>query len=116
MTRISAFSIGGLLALSTIALAWSDPVVTGVWKLSAGKNDAPCMLTLAVDPADDEAGTALPSTDCASGLNAIARWRKTPAGIELLGPDGGMVAALKDRNGTFAGSRIADGKALSLDR
>jgi hypothetical protein len=116
MDRISAFVIGTLIALSTIAFARSEPLITGIWKLSAGTNDAPCMLTLASDPADERAGVALPSTDCVSDLNVIGRWKETPEGLELLAPDGGLVALLKDRQGIFEGSRVSDGKALALNR
>jgi hypothetical protein len=115
MPRIGSFVIGTLIALSTIALARSEPLVAGIWKLSAGSNDALCTLTLASDPADELAGVALASAACASGLNTIGRWKRTPAGLELLAPDGGLVAVLKDRRGTFEGSRITDGKTLTLN-
>ncbi len=116
MNRIGAFVVGALLALSTIAVARNEPALTGVWKLSVGKGDAACTLTLASDPAYDQAGAALPSAACASGLHAISRWRQTPTGLELLSPGGGMVAWLKDTNGTFEGPRLTDGRPLALDR
>jgi hypothetical protein len=95
--------VGTLLALPTIAFARGEPPVTGIWKLSVGKNDAPCAPTLAGDPACDEAGVALPSADCATGLHAISRWRETPMGLELLASGGGIIALLKDMNGSFEG-------------
>ena len=114
MTRLTAFVIGALIALSTIALARSEPPLTGVWKLSMGR--AACTLTLASDPAYDQAGVAQPSARCASSLHAISRWQETPAGLELLAPCGRTVAWLQDRSGAFEGPRFADGQALALDR
>jgi len=115
MTRLTSFVIGALLALSTIALAQVEPIA-GVWRLSVGKSDARCSLTLASDPSNDHAGVASPSADCATGLQAISRWRQIPSGIELLSPAGGLVAQLKDRNGGFEGPRFTDGKMLALNR
>ena len=115
MARITSFVIGALLALSTIALAQGE-AVTGVWKLSVGKADAPCTLSLASDSSNDRAGSASPSADCSTGLQTISRWREIPSGIELLSPAGGLVAQLKARNGGFTGSRVTDGKLLALDR
>lgn len=114
MTRLSAFVIGAVIALSTIALAGSEPPLAGVWKLSMGK--AACTLTLANDPAFDHSGVARPSAKCASGLHAISRWQETPAGLELLAPCGRIVAWLEDIGGAFVGPRFADGKPLALDR
>lgn len=116
MTKISSFAIGALLALSTVALASAEQPVTGVWKLSVGENDAPCTLTLARDPDVGTAGTASPSSDCFSGLNAIGRWKATATGLQLFSPSGDMVAWLKEKNGAFEGTRLSDGKKLALDR
>lgn len=116
MTRISAFAIGALVALSTVAFASAEETVTGVWKLSVGVNDAPCTLTFAFDPAVDTAGTATPSSDCASGLNTIGRWKETATGLQLYSPSGDMVALLKEKDGGYQGSRLSDGRKLALDR
>jgi hypothetical protein len=116
MTKISAASIGALLALSTVALAHAGEPVTGLWKLSIGVNDDPCTLSLAADPASSTAGMVTPSTDCAGGLNAIGRWKETSTGLQLLSPSGDMVAWLKAKNGSYQGSRLSDGQKLALDR
>ena len=116
MTRISALALGALLALSTVALARAEEPVTGVWKLSVGENDAPCTLTLAPGAALSTAGLATPSPDCAGGLNSIGRWKATPTGLQLYSPSGDMVAWLKQKDGTYQGSRLSDGQKLALDR
>jgi hypothetical protein len=116
MTKISSLALGALLALSTVALARAEEPVTGVWKLSIGVNDDPCTLTLAPDSAVPTAGVATPSPDCAGGLNSIGRWKATPAGIQLYSPSGDMLAWLKEKNGTYQGSRLSDGQKLALDR
>jgi hypothetical protein len=116
MTKISALAIGAALAFSTVALAHADPTLSGSWKLSIGENDAPCTLTLAADGAADGAGIATPSSDCAGGLNAIGRWKATPAGLQLFSPSGDMVAWLKSKDGAYEGSRLSDGRKLALNR
>jgi len=116
MTKISAIALGALLALSTVALASAEEPVTGVWKLSVGANDAPCTLTFASDPLSGLEGTATPSSDCASGLNEIGRWKATPSGLQLYSPSGDMVGRLKAKDGAYEGARISDGRKLALDR
>ena len=116
MTRLSALAIGAMLAFSTVALAHADQTIAGTWKLSIGENDAPCTLTLAQGEAADSAGIATPSSDCAGGLNAIGRWKATPAGLQLFSPSGDMVAWLKSKDGAYEGSRISDGRKLALNR
>jgi hypothetical protein len=116
MTKLSAIAIGALLALSTIALARAEDAVTGAWKLSVGENDAPCTLTLSSDPALVTAGTATPSSDCASGLDQIGRWKTTGSDLQLYSPSGDMVAWLKARDGVYEGKRLSDGRKLALDR
>ena len=114
MTRISALAIGALVAFSTVALARAGEPVTGMWKLNV--NDDPCTLTLTADQAVATAGTATPSSDCPGGLNAIGRWKETPNGLQLFSPSGDMIAWLRDKNGSFEGSRLSDGQKLALNR
>ncbi|HEX4081291.1 MAG TPA: AprI/Inh family metalloprotease inhibitor [Rhizomicrobium sp.] len=116
MTRLTSLAIGALIAFSTVALASAEQPVTGAWKLSVGENDAPCTLTLSSDSNVGTAGVALPSSDCVGGLNEIGRWKATGSGLQLFSPSGDMVAWLKEKNGTFEGSRLSDGKKLALDR
>ena len=116
MTRLASLAIGALVAFSMVALASAEQPVTGAWKLSVGENDAPCILTLSTDSDAGTAGVALPSSDCVGGLNAIGRWKTTGSGLQLFSPSGDMVAWLKEKNGTFEGSRLSDGKKLALNR
>jgi|SRR5579862_5117799 len=115
MTKIGSLAIGAFLALSAIALARAEEPVTGVWKLSIGAND-PCTLTLSSDAANTSAGAATPSNECPGGLNTIGRWRESGSGIQLLSPSGDMIAWLKEKNGSYQGSRLTDGQKLALDR
>src|SRR5215469_6418057 len=115
MTKVASLAIGGLLALSTVALAHAQETVTGVWKLSIGTTD-PCTLTLSADTASPDAGVVSPSTECPGGLNAIGRWKQTGSGIQLLSPSGDMIAWLKEKNGIYQGSRLTDGQKVALDR
>ncbi|HLY06040.1 MAG TPA: AprI/Inh family metalloprotease inhibitor [Rhizomicrobium sp.] len=115
MTKIGSLAIGAFLALSTVALARAEEPVTGVWKLSIGATD-PCTLTLSSDAADPDAGAATPSTQCPGGLNSIGRWKQRGSSIQLLSPSGDMIAWLKEKNGSYQGSRLTDGQKLALDR
>jgi len=116
MTRFASVAIGALVAFSVVALASAEQPVTGTWKLSVGENDAPCTLTLSSNSDVGAAGVALPSPDCVGGLNEIGRWKATRSGLQLFSPSGDMVAWLKEKNGSFEGSRLSDGKKLALDR
>jgi hypothetical protein len=116
MTKISAMALGTLLAFSTVALARAEQPVTGLWKLSIGVNDDPCKLSLAGDPTSQTAGVVTPSSDCVGGLNTIGRWKATPTGLQLFSPSGDMIAWLKEKNGSYQGSRLSDGQKLALDR
>jgi Protease inhibitor Inh len=114
MTRISALAMGALVAFSTVALARAGEPVTGTWKLNV--NNDPCTLTLTADENVATAGIATPSSDCASGLNSIGRWKETPNGLQLFSPSGDMIAWLRDKNGVYEGSRLSDGEKLALNR
>jgi hypothetical protein len=115
MTKISSLAIGALLALSTVALARAEEPVTGAWKLSIGATD-PCTLVLSADATNSETGAVIPSTECPSGLNTIGRWKQTGTGLQLLSPSGDMIAWLKEKNGSYQGSRLTDGQKLALGR
>jgi hypothetical protein len=115
MTKISSLAIGALLALSTVALARAEEPVTGAWKLSIGATD-PCTLILSADAANSATGAVIPSTECPAGLNTIGRWKQTGTGLQLLSPSGDMIAWLKEKNGSYQGSRLTDGQKLALGR
>jgi hypothetical protein len=116
MTKISALALGALLALSTVALAHAEEPVAGTWKLSIGVNDDPCTLTLASAPDDANWGMVMPSAACSRGLDTIGRWKATPHGLQLFSPSGDMIAWLKEKDGSYQGSRLSDGQKLALDR
>jgi len=114
MNRFKAVLLGATLALTTIGLAHADSGVTGTWKLTAGNNDAPCTVTLAAD-ATDRGGT-VSTTDCAGGLNAIGRWQTLGTRLQLLSPDGQLVAYFSPKGDDYAGTRVSDQKKLVLSR
>ena len=116
MTRISSLALGAVLALSTVALAHAQSAVTGTWKVTVGQYDAPCTLTLAADANGGTAGTASPSADCGNGLSAIEHWKTVGSSLQLLSPNGELVAWLKPNGDTFTGTRVADGRKVALDR
>ena len=115
MTKIGSLAIGAFLALSTVALARAEEPVTGVWKLSIGATD-PCTLTLSSEATNQQAGAVTPSTECPGGLNTIGRWKQAGSGIQLLSPSGDLIAWLKEKDGSYHGSRLTDGQKLALDR
>jgi hypothetical protein len=117
MSRIISLSFGALVAFTTIALAHAgDAAMTGAWKLSMGANDAPCTLTLVVNPDVSDAGPANAANDCGDGLAAIGHWRTLGSRLELSSGSGELIALLKANGASFAGTRIADGRKIALDR
>jgi hypothetical protein len=98
-----------------VALARAEEPVTGAWKFSIGATD-PCTLTLSADAASSATGPVTPSTECPAGLNTIGRWKQTGTGLQLLSPSGDMIAWLKEKNGSYQGSRLTDGQKLALER
>jgi hypothetical protein len=73
--------------------------VAGSWKLAVGKNS--CDLTLAAD------GTA---TGCAD----VAKWKATPAGLNLLTNYDALYGVLKVSGDTYAGNRVSDQRKITL--
>src|ERR1043166_6164975 len=109
MNKLSALALGAGLALASISLAHADSAVTGAWKLSVGTQDDPCTLTLNAD--QDNAG---PSGDC----NGVYVGHGKPGGssLQLLSPNGSLVAWLKPEGGAYEGKRVSDGRAVALNR
>jgi hypothetical protein len=109
--------IGALFASTTIALAHAeDTVVTGAWKLSVGVNDAPCSVTLLPNPDVSDAGPVSAATDCGQDFAAIGHWRTLGSRLELSSASGELIALLKPNGISFAGTRVADGRKIALDR
>lgn len=103
MTSFRTLLIASTLALAATA-AQADPV--GSYKLAIGAN-ATCDITLAAD------GSAAYANDCAQGGD-VAKWTAKYNGVELKTARGETVALLKGKDGTYAGTRFADGRALTL--
>ena len=114
MNKFKALALGASVAFATIGLAHADSAVTGAWKLSVGANDAPCTLTLAAD-ASDRGGTVATS-DCEAGLNTIGRWQTLGSRLQLLSPDGQLVAYFSPKGEEYDGTRVSDEKKLVLSR
>jgi len=114
MTRLSAIVLGTGVALASISLAYADPAVTGAWKLTVGKFDDPCTVTLTADGNAADVGTAAAQGDC-SGVS-VAHWKTSGNSLQLLQGNGTLVAWLHAKGGTYEGKRTSDGKVIALNR
>jgi hypothetical protein len=104
MTKLRTLLVASTFALAAVSAAQADPA--GSYKLAIGAK-ASCPITLAAD------GTASYAADCEQGGN-VARWQAKYNGVELKTASGETVAILKGKDGTYAGTRVADGRALTL--
>jgi hypothetical protein len=114
MTRLSAVVVGAGVALASISLAYADPAVTGAWKLTVGKFDDPCTVTLTADLDSAEAGTAASQGDC-SGVT-VEHWKAAGNSLQLLQSNGTLVAWLHAKGHAYEGKRTSDGKLIALNR
>jgi hypothetical protein len=105
MTKLRPFLIASAFALVAVSAAQADPA--GSYKLAIGAN-VTCPITLASD------GTAAYAADCAQG-GRVARWQAKYNGVELKTASGETVAILKGKDGSYAGTRVADGRTLTLN-
>ena len=96
--------LASTFALVAVSAAQADPA--GSYKLAIGAN-ASCPITLAAD------GTATYASDCEQGGH-VAKWQAKYNGVELQTASGETVAILKGKDGTYAGTRVADGRTLKL--
>lgn len=92
------------LTFAAVSAAQADPA--GAYKLAIGAT-ANCPITLAAD------GTASFSGDCAMGGN-VAKWQAKYNGVELKTASGETVAILRGKDGSYAGTRVADGRSMTL--
>jgi Protease inhibitor Inh len=97
--------IASTFALVAVSAAQADPAA-GAYKLAIGAS-ATCPITLAAD------GTAAYAADCAQGGH-VARWQAKFNGVELKTASGETIAILKGKDGSYAGTRVADGRSLTL--
>jgi hypothetical protein len=93
------------LIFVAVSTAQAD-AAAGSYKLAIGAN-ASCPITLA------DNGTATYTADCAQGGH-VARWQAKYNGVELDTASGETVAILKGKDGSYAGTRVADGRTLTL--
>jgi hypothetical protein len=114
MTKLRTLTLAAALSFASVAMAHADGAVTGTWKL-IGTNDAPCTLTLSADQVGT-AGAATPSSDCNYGLASISHWKAVGSTLQLYSSSDELVAWLKPKGDTYAGSRISDGRQLALNR
>jgi hypothetical protein len=105
MTKLRPLFLASAFILSAASVAQADPA--GSYKLAIGAT-ASCPITLAAD------GTASYAADCALGGN-VAKWQAKYNGVELKTASGETIAILKGKDGVYAGTRVADGRALKLD-
>ena len=102
MTKFRTFLIASA-ALTLAAASAQAAAAPGAYKLAAGSTT--CTVTLAAD------GTAA-AAGCADG---VARWQARYYGVELQTASGETVAILRGKDGTYAGTRVSDGRALTLN-
>ena len=114
MNRFKALILGASVALATIGIAHANAIVTGSWKLSVGATEAPCTLTLAADTSDR--GGTVTTSDCEGGLNAVGHWKTLGSRLQLLSPDGQLVAYFSPKGDAYEGTRVTDEKKLVLSR
>jgi hypothetical protein len=105
MTTFRTLLAASALSFVAVSAAQADPA--GAYKLAIGAT-AVCPITLAAD------GTAAYSSDCANGGN-VSRWHAKPNGVELKTASGETVAFLAGKDGSYAGTRFADGRTLKLN-
>ena len=97
--------LGAALALVLVGAAQAD-TLAGSYKLAVGSSAA-CAINLADD------GTTSYAGDCSAGTG-VARWQAKYNGVELKTASGETVGILKAKDGSYAGTRFSDGRALVL--
>jgi hypothetical protein len=104
MTNLRSLLIASAaLAVSAVSAQAAD---AGNYKLAIGAKTT-CAINLAAD------GSAAYSGDCAQAGD-VARWQAKYNGVELKTARGETVAILKGKDGTYTGTRFADGSSLTL--
>lgn len=110
MNKFSSVALGGVLALGLIGLAHADNAsLAGTWKLTTGSK-APCTVTLTADSATG--GTVGSDGDC--GGTTAGHYKQVGTGIQLISNTGDLIAWLHPKGDTYAGTRVADSRAVTL--
>ena len=94
--------------LLTAPQAHAGELTPGSWRLSVG-NTPPCLLSVTAD------GTASLSSDC-NRLGAVARWKATDAGVDLVDAGGATLVSLKQGNDAYTGLSAAERRRILLTR
>lgn len=112
MRKLHSLALGGAVALGLIGMAHAADTasVTGAWKLTVGKADAPCTLTLA------DSGDVTNAGDCTNGGAEIGHWKSVGRSLQLLANNGTMIAWLNAKGDTYAGKNVADSREVVLAR
>jgi hypothetical protein len=106
MTNFRTLLISSAFALTAVSAAHAADATAGAYKLAVGAN-ATCPITLAAD------GTASSAADCEHGVE-VAKWQAKFNGVELKSASGETIALLHGKDGSYTGTRFADGRALTL--
>jgi hypothetical protein len=107
MTNLRPLLIASAFALTAVSAAHAADASAGAYKLAIGAN-AICPVTLAAD------GSASFAADCAQ-VAGVAKWQAKFHAVELKTANGETVALLHGKDGTYTGTRFADGRALTLN-
>jgi hypothetical protein len=109
MSKLHSIALGGAFALGLIGMAHAaDATVAGSWKLTVGKADAPCTLTLA------DGGDVTNAGNCTNGGDNVGHWKAVGTGVQLSSNSGELIAWLHPKGDGYDGKRVADGRELAL--
>ncbi|HTT98600.1 MAG TPA: AprI/Inh family metalloprotease inhibitor [Rhizomicrobium sp.] len=106
MTSLRPLLIASAFALTAVSAAHAADATAGTYKLAFGASTT-CPVTLAAD------GTATFAADCTQGAH-VAKWQAKFHAVELQTASGETVALLHGKDGSYSGTRYADGRALTL--
>ena len=106
MNSLRTILTASAFALVAVSAAHArEAVAPGTYNLAIGSS-ADCPITLSAD------GSAAAGNCAQSG--DIAKWQAKYNGVELKTASGETVAILKGKDGSYRGTRFADGRALRL--
>ena len=106
MTSLRTLLTASAFALTAVSAAYADDATAGSYKLAVGASTT-CPITLAAD------GSATFAADCQQSAG-VAKWQAKFHTVELKTAGGETVALLHGKDGSYTGTRFADGRALTL--
>jgi hypothetical protein len=107
MTNLRPLLIATAFALTAASAAHAADATAGTYKLAVGAGTT-CPVTLAAD------GTANFAAAC-TPVAEIVKWQAKFHAVELKTSSGETVALLHGKDGTYTGTRFADGRSLTLN-